>query len=688
MVTTSDGGYAIAGYTRSYGAGSEDFWLVKTDSIGNAMWNKTYGGAADEDAYSVIVTSDGGYAIAGYTRSYGAGSEDFWLVKTDSAGNKLWNKTYGGADRDEAHSVVQTNDGGYALGGIAHPWASSYQFKLVKTDSAGNIQWNKAYGGSADYFAHSMIQTSDGGYALAGIKFSVIPFYADFLLIKTDAAGNMQWNKTYGGAGSEEAFSLVQTSDRGYALAGTTDSYGAGGTDFWLVKLTPATIYIRGDGSVDPPTAPIQRNGDIYTLTDNIYTETIGIQVGRNNMTLDGAGHTLQGPGSGYNYGIDLSNISNITIKNANIKNFYWGIYTYSTSFCNFFDNNVTTNNCGIDLYISSSSNISGNIITASTNYGISLFRVSISIVCGNKLISDSLGIGVDKYSNHNDIFGNNITENYYGIYAIDSYDNRIFHNNFVSNTNQVINSNATNIWDCGYPSGGNYWSDYTGTDTHRGVFQNITGSDGISDTNYTLNANNIDHYPLMGLFSSVTKTGKSVTVIPADDVALIFENVTTEGSTTVNKTSTGPESPPNFKLLGQYYDIKTTAVYSGKIQIRITYNDSSTTPQQEATLQLLHWNESTSSWDNITTYVDSENNVIYGETDSFSIFGVTGASLTGDANGDLKVDGKDVAIVAKAFNTKPGDDKWDPRADFNSDGKVDGKDVAIVSKYFNTHYP
>ena len=114
---TNDEGYALAGYTNSFGAGGKDFWLVKTDSVGNQLWNKTYGGPGDEVAYSVIQTNDEGYALAGYTNSFGAGGKDFWLVKTDSVGNQLWNKTYGGPGDEVAYSVIQTNNGDYILSG-------------------------------------------------------------------------------------------------------------------------------------------------------------------------------------------------------------------------------------------------------------------------------------------------------------------------------------------------------------------------------------------------------------------------------------------------------------------------------------------------------------------------------------------------------------------------------------------
>jgi hypothetical protein len=233
VVQTSDGGYVLAGLTDSSGAGCNDFYLVKTDSAGNAYWTRTYGGSGDDDAYSVIQMSDGGYALAGSTDSFGAGSYDFWLVKTDSAGNMQWNQTYGGAGNDYAYSVVQTSDGGYGLAGYTNSFGGvSYDFWLVKTDSAGNMQWNQTYGGLGDEKAYSLVQTTDGGYALAGCKsYPIRMLNAVFWLVKTDSVGNAQWNQTYGSAVDiDKAYAVVQTADGGYALAGVK------GSDFWLVR--------------------------------------------------------------------------------------------------------------------------------------------------------------------------------------------------------------------------------------------------------------------------------------------------------------------------------------------------------------------------------------------------------------------------------------------------------------------
>jgi len=237
VIQTSDGGYALSGRTGSYGAGFYDFWLVKTDASGNMQWNKTYGGSNEEEASSVLEAFDGGYVLAGYTNSYGAGGYDFWLVKTDGLGNAQWNKTYGGIGLDLAYSASQTADGGYIVAGYTSSVAGmGLEIWLVKTDSDGNQQWAQNYGGVSDDVAYSVRQTSDGGYVAAGWTNSFGAGGRDYLIVKTDGSGDHQWNKTYGGAMRDEVYSLIQSGDGGYLLAGPTWSFGAGSADFWLIK--------------------------------------------------------------------------------------------------------------------------------------------------------------------------------------------------------------------------------------------------------------------------------------------------------------------------------------------------------------------------------------------------------------------------------------------------------------------
>ncbi len=251
FVQTTDGGYAIAGYTSSFGAGGRDEWLVKTDSCGNMQWNKTYGTTGDEYLYSLAQTADGGYALFGQIFPGGAESAmltglcDYWLVKTDSAGKMQWNKTYGApTTREYLSNGIQTADGGYAMvgwNGTAGSGVQKYSsIWLVKADSIGNMQWNKTFGyPNAPYaIGWAVLQARDGGYAVIGTtRLSGPTGYSSGYIIKTDSSGNMQWNKTYGGTGYESWWNVVQTPDNGYAAVGVTNSSGAGGMDLWLVKM-------------------------------------------------------------------------------------------------------------------------------------------------------------------------------------------------------------------------------------------------------------------------------------------------------------------------------------------------------------------------------------------------------------------------------------------------------------------
>ncbi|MFZ8826687.1 MAG: T9SS type A sorting domain-containing protein [Candidatus Caldipriscus sp.] len=233
---TSDGGYIVAGTTTSFGAGYSDFFLLKTDANGNVQWAKTYGGTSYDWAYSVQQTSDGGYIVAGATLSFDT-SDNILLIKTDANGNIIWAKTYGvnlTVVYDEAYSVQQTSDGGYIVAGITGVGGDN--FFLIKTDENGNVQWAKTYGGTYQEWAYSVQQTSDGGYIVAGWTWSFGAGRYDIFLIKTDANGNLQWAKTYGGTNGDFAFSVQQTSDGGYIVAGCTYSFGAGRDDIFLIK--------------------------------------------------------------------------------------------------------------------------------------------------------------------------------------------------------------------------------------------------------------------------------------------------------------------------------------------------------------------------------------------------------------------------------------------------------------------
>jgi hypothetical protein len=241
LVQTIDGGYALAGYIQSFDTGLKSFYLLRTDANGNMLWNKTYGGDEFHVANSLVETTDGGYALAGYTW-YSTNVYEAFVVKTDKDGNQFWNMTYVvETGYSVIASIVQTGEGGYALAGYTGPTmgpgpAQNLDGFLIKTNADGNMQWNKIYARSGDDREFRMVQTADGGYALAGRTNSFGTGDYDSYLIKADANGVMEWNKTYGGTGNEWTLSVVQTIDGGYTLAGYTDSFGAGSYDLWLVR--------------------------------------------------------------------------------------------------------------------------------------------------------------------------------------------------------------------------------------------------------------------------------------------------------------------------------------------------------------------------------------------------------------------------------------------------------------------
>jgi hypothetical protein len=277
MQLTTDGGYIIGGYTESFGAGSGDIWLIKTDADGDTLWTRTYGGGQYDDAWDVQQTTDGGYIVAGQTRSFGVGSYDVWVLKTDANGDTLWARTYGGGDVDYGRSVQQTPDGGYIVAGYTRSFgAGDMDIWLVKTEANGDTLWTRTYGGSSAEYLYSMQQTSDGGYILAGETMSFGAGVWDVYPVKTDSNGDTLWTRTYGGSGADYAYSVQETSDGGYVIAGGTMSFGAGRRDVWLLKLAgeapppDVSIEITPD---DPPVTVPQGGSFGYTGTVTNNTE-------------------------------------------------------------------------------------------------------------------------------------------------------------------------------------------------------------------------------------------------------------------------------------------------------------------------------------------------------------------------------------------------------------------------------
>ena len=263
---TTDGGYILAGWTYSYGAGNADVYLVKTDSLGNLRWFKTYGGNLEDAGAHVEQTTDGGYIIAGHSKSFEPAVFKVYLIKTDPQGDTLWTRTYCpvsyGWTSNYAFSCQQTSDGGYIMSGISGA-ADTDKVYLIKTNPDGDTLWTRLFGNRRSSNGHSVRQTSDGGYIVAGYTISSGSDYEnDVYVIKTDPNGDTLWTRTYGDIGGDLGEAVIQASDGSYMVIGFTTSCGTTVGDVLLLKISPVPLTIhRGDV-----------NGDgVFDVGDVIY---------------------------------------------------------------------------------------------------------------------------------------------------------------------------------------------------------------------------------------------------------------------------------------------------------------------------------------------------------------------------------------------------------------------------------
>jgi hypothetical protein len=242
---TEDGGFIIVGGTESYGNGSADVWLIKTDAEGEELWNKTFGSKSIEYGIEVMQTDDNGFLILGTINDFDD-KNDVWLIKTDRGGNELWNKTLAGPEGDIMFSIRQTSDEGFILvGGTTSFGQGDSDVWLVKTDSNCTEQWNRTFGGNLIDVGHAVEQTSDGGFILLGDTTETSHYSNDFWVIKTNETGVMEWNQTYGGSKTEEATDILINPDGSYIVVGSTQSYGVDGKEpigyltdnIWMLNL-------------------------------------------------------------------------------------------------------------------------------------------------------------------------------------------------------------------------------------------------------------------------------------------------------------------------------------------------------------------------------------------------------------------------------------------------------------------
>ncbi len=317
---TTDGGYILGGFSASdisgekteNSRGSLDYWIVKTDAIGNIQWQKTIGGSDYDELRSIQQASDGGYILGGASTSNisgektenSRGQSDYWIVKTDATGNIQWQKTIGGNAVDALKSIKQITDGGYILAGTSWSTISGEKtencrggedYWIVKTDATGNIQWQKTIGGNDSDALTTIIQVTDGGYLLGGTSWSNISGEktdtcrggSDYWIVEIDTSGNIQWQKTIGGSGHDWLNSIHQTNDGGYLLGGYSESNvsgekaenSRGGDDYWIVKLTDQYNLITGKVFADLNSNQLHDTGE-PVLPHRMVTESSSGRIG------------------------------------------------------------------------------------------------------------------------------------------------------------------------------------------------------------------------------------------------------------------------------------------------------------------------------------------------------------------------------------------------------------------------
>ena len=281
VINTTDGGYAILGHTQSMDGDitgktneSFDFWLLKYNSNDLLQWQKTYGGINDDRGNDILQTSDGGYVITGYSKSNNQdvsvnnGAQDYWVSKLDNLGNIIWEKSYGFLGADICNSIIQTNDGGFLLTGVLDVSASNGEgnsknktsklfarhaggdYWVVKIDALGEKEWSKFFGGTFTDTPYDAIQTQDNGYILVGssdsedVDISNNKGSYDFWVVKISETGKLEWEKSFGGSQTDEAWAITKTNDGNYIIVGDTRSNNLdvsinhGAADLWCIKIS------------------------------------------------------------------------------------------------------------------------------------------------------------------------------------------------------------------------------------------------------------------------------------------------------------------------------------------------------------------------------------------------------------------------------------------------------------------
>jgi hypothetical protein len=345
IAMTSDGGYAIVGFTESingditdHTSEQNDYWVARLDADGNLLWNKTYGGTADDRGEAIEATTDGGFVITGYSRSNdedvtaNSGFYDQWIVKLDASGTIQWEKSLGFSGSDQAYDIIQTSDGGYfttgflditASGGLgsfgrpasANPEHGVGEYWCHKLDASGTIIWSRYFGGTNNDRSYSTLETNDNNFIIAGASesndFDITDSKGsyDFWVVKLSNTGDLIWQQSYGGTGIEIGYDIAKTTDGNYIVVGDTRSSDGdvsnlkGSADFWVIKVNDtdgALIWERTYGGSDFESAraitPLQDGGFAIAGSAKSNNADVNSNYGQNDfwvIKINDAGNLL-----------------------------------------------------------------------------------------------------------------------------------------------------------------------------------------------------------------------------------------------------------------------------------------------------------------------------------------------------------------------------------------------------------
>jgi parallel beta-helix repeat protein len=466
----------------------------------------------------------------------------------------------------------------------------------------------------------------------------------------------------------------------GHMLHGQAVTYGFNLTNVDNVTINNATvsdfaasIYSNSSsGNILSNIEIANSHPEGLNLKGFLLVKTNDSQIVDNNIVNNDMGICLQScfgnnvsgnKGTTNDAGIGLYNSCNNTLSNNSFGGF--GLFV------------------GGFLYSSSNNTLSGNYMTDFYLYGFELSSSDNNTLIGNDATSNALGIYL-LHSNNNILVANNVAHNNGqgskggnggGIFLEDSSNNIMYHNNFVENNlPQAFSDGSPNTWDNGYPSGGNYWSDYNGVDAETGQYQNLTGSDGIGDTPYSalaligdrsfMDANNTDHYPLMNLYRP--------------------------HSFYVAKTVVGQGFNMLMYFAGENYgdcpEMFNVTVYANMTSI---LSENVTIMNGNSVNIIFMWNTTILAYGtyNLTAYAWSLVNGTYTSSDNFT-GGLVTVSIPGDLNGDFNVSRQDLVILMNAYGSRPRDSNWNPDADINGDSKVNLLDLVTLANHYGQHYP